>query len=1065
MSNVDLRPKLGRSSGAKASHRFLLVCFFDPSGISTVYENIALWQAFSRYRIEILNLWPGRGGSFLTIPDNVELDDYAGIIIHSTVSYFPSNLYSLDTKLARPFEQYDGVKVLMKQDEHVLANKFATYIGRKAIDLVVTCVSPEERAKVYPPEVVGEAAFFRAFTGYVSPFMRGIRSTPIAGRPLDITYRGSIQPLSLGRLGFEKRKIGDDVSRVAANYALEIDISSQWADRIGGTAWFDFLGRSKAVLGVETGPCLFDFDGEVEAWCVEFEKSCPQMDHLSEEFYRRAHQLFLHKFEGNVNYAQISPRHLEAAATGTLQILYEGHYSGVLVPHRHFVPLARDLSNFEEAVEFLADGRRANEMVERAFEEVVRNREYHYETFVERYDDAVDRVCEQKGRKPSRIGIGLPAASRPRALLLMAHEPMLDPRVEWMAHGLSNQFDVCEVGINSDTEGEAAPSYERVSPNRVRVRIGRRRHDWDILLHNSDGTGKNCPGLEKLLSFHVLAGLPPKLLQHAIGALDMTEQDLGRFRWLARYFIHTNGALAEAGRLIGNFDLIVATDLETLPAALVLARESGALVLYDAHEFWPYADLNFRHWEVEFWSGVERDLLAATDFRVTVSPHLARRMSEEYGQEFTAVPNCVSVHSVGAVDVGAALQRQAVREEVNFLFLGVFAPGRGIEDLIRCWAKVDVRARLVLQGPENEFRREMVELARSLGLLDCGISFPKAVQTSELIEAARQADIGVIPYAASSINNLYCCPNKLSQYLAAGLPIVCNRTEFVKSVVEENELGYCVDFSNYDTLAQTIGHLAMSKEEIADMSRRAQQFFRDKFNWEHVSRDMYGDIAAAVGKKSTTKPRPALDFSWIEQGREMRQVFEEGGSSLFVDTQIQQLHETYSGEIARLNKHVIDQSESYLEELSRLKRHISSQNDIYLAETTRLNEYINEQSERFSTEHRIYTSEIARLTELIKEQGERYSAEQQIYGSRIARPSQYRDERCAGRTLIGTMQQDEINHDLNRRGGWKGWCAASARKLALSSVSRVLARRIVGWLPDKMARRVKTGLVLLLDRR
>jgi hypothetical protein len=130
-----------------------------------------------------------------------------------------------------------------------------------------------------------------------------------------------------------------------------------------------------------------------------------------------------------------------------------------------------------------------------------------------------------------------------------------------------------------------------------------------------------------------------------------------------------------------------------------------------------------------------------------------------------------------------------------------------------------------------------------------------------------------------------------------------------------------------------------------------------------------------------------------------------------------------------------------------------------------LNDYINEQSERFSTEHRIYTSEIARLTELIKEQGERYSAEQQIYGSRIARPSQYRDERCAGGTLIGTMQQDEINHDLNRRGGWKGWCAASARKLALSSVSRVLARRIVGWLPDKMARRVKTGLVLLLDRR
>jgi len=626
-----------------------------------------------------------------------------------------------------------------------------------------------------------------------------------------------------------------------------------------------------------------------------------------------------------------------------------------------------------------------------------------------------------------------------------------------MAHGLSDQFDVCEVGIKSDTEGEAAPSYERVSQNRVRVRIGRRQHDWDILLHNSGGTSKHCLGLEKLLSLHVLVGLPPKLLQHAIGALDMTEQDLGRFRWLARYFIHTNGALAEAGRLIGNFDLIVATDLETLPAALVLARESGAPVLYDAHEFWPYADLNFRHWEVEFWSAVERDLLAATDFRVTVSPQLARRMSEEYGHEFKAVPNCVSVHSAGAVDIEAALQGQVTREEVIFLFLGVFAPGRGIEDLIRCWAKVDPRARLVLRGPGGEFRSEMVELAGNLGLLDRSVSFPKAVQTSELIEAARQADVGVIPYAPSSINNLYCCPNKLSQYLAAGLPIVCNRTEFVKSVVEENDLGYCVDFNDANMLVQTINHITVSKEDIAKISRRAQQFFLDTFNWEQVSRDMYADLAATVGRKFTTKPRPDLDFSWIEQGREMRQVFEEGGSSLFADTQIQQLHESYSNEIARLNKHVIDQGESYLEELSRLKRHISDQNEIYLAETTRLNNYVNEQSERYSAAHQLYTSEIARLNAHIEKQSERYAAELQIYASR--------DERRAVDTTVEAMQQDQINLNSDGRAGWKRWCAEIARKLALSPVSRALARRIVGWLPNKVARRVKTGLVLLLDKR
>src|SRR5688572_1041586 len=193
MSALELRPKLGRRPATKARERFLFVCFFDPSGITTIYENIALWQGLSRYAIDILNLWPGRYGTLL-LPPTIDLDDYAGLIIHCTASYHPDNLYSLDKDAARPFEQYDGIKILMKQDEHYHTRKFANYIGEKKLDLVLTCVSPEEREKVYPRAVVGEVDFLQVFTGYVSPFLQTLAAGPIAGRPIDISYRGSIQP-------------------------------------------------------------------------------------------------------------------------------------------------------------------------------------------------------------------------------------------------------------------------------------------------------------------------------------------------------------------------------------------------------------------------------------------------------------------------------------------------------------------------------------------------------------------------------------------------------------------------------------------------------------------------------------------------------------------------------------------------------------------------------------------------------------------------------------------------------------------------------------------------------
>jgi hypothetical protein len=199
-----------------------MVCWFDPSGINTVQENIALWQRLSRFEIEIMNFWPGRGRA-LVIPQSVDMRDYAGVIVHCTVSYWLANLRALDGALLRPLEQFDGLKVLMKQDEQRQVLGFASYLGDKRFDLVITCVPEAERSKVYRPEVVGGVTFLHALTGYVSPLLRSVEIGSRGDRSVDISYRGSLQPLEFGRLGFEKRKIGDDVACAAGGLGLTLD--------------------------------------------------------------------------------------------------------------------------------------------------------------------------------------------------------------------------------------------------------------------------------------------------------------------------------------------------------------------------------------------------------------------------------------------------------------------------------------------------------------------------------------------------------------------------------------------------------------------------------------------------------------------------------------------------------------------------------------------------------------------------------------------------------------------------------------------------------------------------
>jgi glycosyltransferase involved in cell wall biosynthesis len=1009
MSLASSAPLFGYQPGRKSIARLLMVCWFDPTGINTVRENIVVWQRFSRFDIEILNLWPGRGG-LLTIPSTVDLGDYGGIIVHCAVSYSLANLRALDRALVRPFEHYDGVKILMKQDEQRQTGSFARYIADKKFDIVVTCVPASEQSKVYPSEVVGDVQFLHALTGYVSPMLRSIDNLPQAERRIDIAYRGSPQPLEFGRLGYEKRKIGDDVARAMECRGLKLDISSRPEDRVLGPAWFDFLARSKAVLGAESGSNLFDFTGEVETWCRNFERqhAIPFCEHTDRQ-YEKAHVEYLHRFEGNVAYGQISPRHFEAVATRSLQVLYDGNYSGVLTAQRHFVPLRRDVSNLLEIIEILTDERHCARLTECAYEDVIQNPKYWYEGFITRFDDAAERALAGKETRCQRRRTS--ASLRPRVLMLMAHEPVADPRIDWFASSLAADFDVCELGTYAK-EG-AGPSAERIADHRFRFRIERERLDWDWVPGGSAEHGAVSAGLQCLLRLYLLAELPSRSLMRVLGAFDAEEQDLARFRWLVRYFVMTNGALVQAGRLIGEFDVIVAADLETLPAALALGSESGARVVYDAHEWWPHADIDFRHWEVEFWTAIDRELSQCAALRVTVSPQLALLMSQEYGCEFVLAPNCATLEDGDGIDLDAVLAARAGHKEVIFLFQGLFAPGRGLEDLITAWAETDQHAILWLRGPESPYKISLIKQAQRLGLLGARIVFLPAVAEAMLIQAAREADIGIIPYSPANINYRLACPNKLSQYMAAGLPILCSEIEYVRQVVRENNTGLTVDFGNHSALARTVNDLAASRLRIAEMSRNSREAFLSRFNWQAAGRTAVERIRALLGIRPVPS-RDEPDFSWIETGREMVTAMADLGSAitifpqarLIAEAEIRRLNEVYPAEIRRLN-------EVYPAEIRRLNEvypaEIRRLNEVYPAEIRRLNEVYPAEIRRLNE---VYSAEISRLHEV-------YSAEivrlNETYQRVIAKPN-----RLFHRWLVGPAVLDRLSRNGVFRAAWRG---------------------------------------------
>jgi hypothetical protein len=103
----------------------------------------------------------------------------------------------------------------------------------------------------------------------------------------------------------------------------------------------------------------------------------------------------------------IGPRHLEAAAARSCQVLVEGGYDGVLEPDVHYLPIRADGADVDAVVERLADRQLVEATAARAYADLVLSGRYGYAALAAQVERVMD---EQLPSGPTR-----PAGSLRRA--------------------------------------------------------------------------------------------------------------------------------------------------------------------------------------------------------------------------------------------------------------------------------------------------------------------------------------------------------------------------------------------------------------------------------------------------------------------------------------------------------------------------------------------------------------------------------------------------------------------------------------------------------------------------
>lgn len=253
-------------------------------------------------------------------------------------------------------------------------------------------------------------------------------------------------------------------------------------------------------------------------------------------------------------------------------------------------------------------------------------------------------------------------------------------------------------------------------------------------------------------------------------------------------------------------DIIHAHDLPNLQMGTWLAERLQAILVYDAHELYPkqyFSDQDRRIMLLE----MERRLIVDADAVISVNRQCADILENEYPIE-PVIPLTNATESPEGFDPS---KRQRKWHE-NFcldqnirimVFQGGINPVRNVDPLIEALVGTpdNIHIGFITYGKDIPYYQE---LTQRLGVHH-RVHYIVEIPWDEVNDWLASADVGVMPYQVTNYNAKISSPNKLYEFVVAGLPIIAStELDNVKAAIEEDGLGVMTLLRGVDTYRHVI---------------------------------------------------------------------------------------------------------------------------------------------------------------------------------------------------------------------------------------------------------------------